>query len=78
MGKSVAYSELSAQVEPSLPKVGPEEILHGELENTIRDMRKAELRQSGAASSTITKAVSNTISALKAFVQPTSFVSMTQ
>lgn len=67
MGKSVAYSELSAQVEPSLPKVGPEEILHGELENTIRDMRKAELRQSGAASSTITKAVSNTISALKAF-----------
>ena len=67
MGKADQYLDVDHMVIASVPNIGPEPMLHGQLEDVVRSLRKAELLKAGYKTTTIAKAVSNTVSALKAF-----------
>lgn len=67
MGKAAQYLDVNHVVVAPLPDLGVEPLLHGQLEDTVRDLRRAELIQAGYAAASVTKGISNTISALKAF-----------
>lgn len=67
MGKSAQYLDADHVVIAPLPDFGADTLLHGQLEDTVRDLRKAELVKAGCSPGSVTKGVSNTISALKTF-----------
>lgn len=67
MGKAAQYLDANHMVAASLPDLGAEPLLHGQLEDVVRNLRKTDLIQAGCTSASVKKGVSNTISALRTF-----------
>jgi transcriptional regulator with XRE-family HTH domain len=67
MGNIVQYLETNHIVVMPFSDPGPDPLLHGQLEDTVRDLRQAELVHAGLATASVKKGVANTASALRAF-----------